>query len=146
MIVKWIKRAQVSYVAFCGLAGYSCYCIEWLRHITRENNGMKICLTYVTNRRPLGQLLIIYHHMYAWRKGPFQKIVNTLLDNYSSGLSHDLIHVCCKKCIIMIYLENINLILAFIINIISQPIEHLNISSAFIVRLIRECTWYFLRQ
>ena len=33
----------------------------------------------------------------------------------------------------MIYLENINLILAFIINIISQPIEHLNISSAFIV-------------
>ena len=32
-----------------------------------------------------------------------------------------------------IYLENINLILAFIINIISQPIEHLNISSASIV-------------
>ena len=31
------------------------------------------------------------------------------------------------------YLENINLILAFIINIISQPIELLNISSAFIV-------------
>ena len=30
-------------------------------------------------------------------------------------------------------IENINLILAFIINIISQPIEHLNISSAFIV-------------
>ena len=43
----------------------------------------------------------------------------------------------------VIYLENINLILAFIINIISQPIEHLNISSAFIVRLIRKCTWYF---
>ena len=41
-----------------------------------------------------------------------------------------------------VYLENINLILAFIINIISQPIEHLNISSAFIVRLIRKCTWY----
>ena len=34
---------------------------------------------------------------------------------------------------ILVYLENINLILAFIINIISQPIEHLNISSAFIV-------------
>ena len=32
-----------------------------------------------------------------------------------------------------IYLENINLILAFIINIFSQPIELLNISSAFIV-------------
>ena len=32
-----------------------------------------------------------------------------------------------------VYLENINLILAFIINIISQPIEVLNISSAFIV-------------
>ena len=31
-----------------------------------------------------------------------------------------------------VYLENINLILAFIINMISQPIEHLNISSAFI--------------
>ena len=29
----------------------------------------------------------------------------------------------------MVYLENINLILAFIINIISQPIELLNISS-----------------
>ena len=34
---------------------------------------------------------------------------------------------------IHVFLENINLILAFIINIISQPIEHLNISSAFIV-------------
>ena len=34
---------------------------------------------------------------------------------------------------IIVYLENINLILAFIINIISQPIELLNISSAFIV-------------
>ena len=45
-----------------------------------------------------------------------------------------------------VYLENINLILAFIINIISQPIEHLNISSASIVRLIRKCTWYFLTQ
>ena len=45
-----------------------------------------------------------------------------------------------------VYLENINLILAFIINIISQPIEHLDISSAFIVRLIRKCTWYFLTQ
>ena len=32
-----------------------------------------------------------------------------------------------------IYLENINLILAFIINIISQPIEHLNVALAFIV-------------
>ena len=32
-----------------------------------------------------------------------------------------------------VYLENINLILAFIINIISQPIELLNISWAFIV-------------
>ena len=32
-----------------------------------------------------------------------------------------------------IYLENINLILAFNINIISQPIELLNISSAFMV-------------
>ena len=32
-----------------------------------------------------------------------------------------------------LYLENINLILAFIINIISQPIELLNISSTFIV-------------
>ena len=32
-----------------------------------------------------------------------------------------------------IYLENINLILAFIINIISQPVEHQNISSASIV-------------
>ena len=42
-----------------------------------------------------------------------------------------------------IYLENINLILAFIINIISQPIEHLNISSAFIVKRIRKCTLYF---
>ena len=31
------------------------------------------------------------------------------------------------------YLKNINLILAFIINIIAQPIVHLNISSAFIV-------------
>ena len=36
-------------------------------------------------------------------------------------------------CVYVIYLENINLILAFIINIISQPIELLNISSAFIV-------------
>ena len=35
--------------------------------------------------------------------------------------------------LILLFLENINLILAFIINIISQPIEHLNISSAFIV-------------
>ena len=35
--------------------------------------------------------------------------------------------------LIDVYLENINLILAFIINIISQPIELLNISSAFIV-------------
>ena len=35
----------------------------------------------------------------------------------------------------LIYLENINLILAFIINIISQSIEHLNISSAFIVNV-----------
>ena len=34
---------------------------------------------------------------------------------------------------IFIYLENINLILAFIINSISQPNEHLNISLAFIV-------------
>ena len=33
----------------------------------------------------------------------------------------------------MLYLENINLILAFTINIISQQIEHLNISSGFIV-------------
>ena len=32
-----------------------------------------------------------------------------------------------------LYLENINLILAFIIYIISQPIEHLNMSSAFIL-------------
>ena len=32
---------------------------------------------------------------------------------------------------VVVYLENINLILAFIINIISQPIEHLNITSAF---------------
>ena len=32
-----------------------------------------------------------------------------------------------------VYLENINLILGFIINIISQPIELLNISSAFVV-------------
>ena len=32
-----------------------------------------------------------------------------------------------------VYLENINLILAFIINIISQLIELLNISTAFIV-------------
>ena len=32
-----------------------------------------------------------------------------------------------------VYLENINLILAFIIYIISQPIELLNIYSAFIV-------------
>ena len=32
-----------------------------------------------------------------------------------------------------IFIENINLILAFIINIISQSIEHLNISSALIV-------------
>ena len=32
-----------------------------------------------------------------------------------------------------VYLENINLILGFIINIISQPIEFLNISSALIV-------------
>ena len=31
----------------------------------------------------------------------------------------------------VLYLENINLILAFIINIISQPIELLNIASAF---------------
>ena len=31
----------------------------------------------------------------------------------------------------------------FIINIISQRIEHLNISLAFIVRLIWKCTWYF---
>ena len=46
----------------------------------------------------------------------------------------------------LLYLENINLILAFIINIISQPIEHLNITSALIVRLIRKCTWYFLTQ
>ena len=46
----------------------------------------------------------------------------------------------------LVYLENINRILPFIINIISQPIEHLNISSAFIVRLIRKCTWYFLTQ
>ena len=46
----------------------------------------------------------------------------------------------------VLYLENINLILAFIINLISQPIEHLNISSAFIVKLIRKCTWYFLTQ
>ena len=33
------------------------------------------------------------------------------------------------KSLCMVYLENINLILAFIINIISQPIELLNISS-----------------
>ena len=33
----------------------------------------------------------------------------------------------------VVYLENINLILAFIVNIISQPVEHLNISSAYIV-------------
>ena len=31
-----------------------------------------------------------------------------------------------------VYLENINLIMAFIINIISQPIELLNISLVFI--------------
>ena len=36
-------------------------------------------------------------------------------------------------CNLVIFLENINLILAFIINIISQLIEHLNISLAFIV-------------
>ena len=35
--------------------------------------------------------------------------------------------------ILYVYLENINLILAFIIYIISHPIELLNISSAFIV-------------
>ena len=40
----------------------------------------------------------------------------------------------------VVFLENINMILAFIINIISQPIEHLNISSAFIVGFIRKCT------
>ena len=34
---------------------------------------------------------------------------------------------------VVIYLENINLTLAFIIYIISQPIEHLNIYSVFIV-------------
>ena len=34
---------------------------------------------------------------------------------------------------VLLFLENINLILTFIINIISQPIEHLNIYSAFIV-------------
>ena len=39
----------------------------------------------------------------------------------------------CILTLTMLYLENINLILAFIINIISQPIELLNISSSFIV-------------
>ena len=38
-----------------------------------------------------------------------------------------------KHLVETLLLKNINLILAFIINIISQPIEHLNISSAFIV-------------
>ena len=36
-------------------------------------------------------------------------------------------------CYLLVYLENINLILAFIINIISQSVGHLNISSASIV-------------
>ena len=38
-----------------------------------------------------------------------------------------------KRLTWVLYLENINLILAFIINIISQLVEHLNISSASIV-------------
>ena len=46
----------------------------------------------------------------------------------------------------VVYLENSNLTLDFIINLISQPIEHLNISSAFIVRLIQKCKWCFLSQ
>ena len=39
----------------------------------------------------------------------------------------------CILTLTMLYVENINLILAFIINIISQPIELLKLSSSFIV-------------
>ena len=61
--------------------------------------------------------------------------------NLSNQLAKDqrscvLVSYCILICVspgFVIYLENINLILAFIINIISQPIELLNISSAFIV-------------
>ena len=42
-------------------------------------------------------------------------------------------NVCNIELLQIVYLENINLVLAFIINIISQLIELLNISSAFIV-------------
>ena len=47
--------------------------------------------------------------------------------NFSQGFSQK-----------VVILENNNPILAFFINIISQPIQHLNISSAFIVYTITE--------
>ena len=55
---------------------------------------------------------------------------------YNSKILYNISSICTN-----VYLENINLILAFIINIISQPIELLNISSAFNVYLIRKCNW-----
>ena len=58
-----------------------------------------------------------------------------------SKSNYDKVSVFEKKTLDL-FLENINLVLAFFINIISQPIEHLNISLKFIyvLHLIRKCT------
>ena len=81
----------------------------------RECTKYAACAGYVTNVKYVPEMYNICN-MY--------RIVSNLV--HSSDHDSKNGHTC-------IYLENINLILAFIINIISQPNELLNISSAFIV-------------